>query len=336
MSNIIATVVKPVGLYAGGFCCCNILVTDIILCFTFAILFGIMSKNIREVFLSYPEYYNELGVSPSADMKEIKRAYYKLAKKYHPDLNPGDKKAEEKLKKINAAYDVLGDMAKRAEYDYFGKQAEKAAQEYQSQAPVYRDEQPIYRNETAQTETPPQQNVVKSMSLGRFIFNRAVILLIFFGYLAFLHSNVDKSDPTNIQKMMNNSSAVLVEKIKSVKDWASDKIMKGEWKKTFLFMAVKYNWTANLGSVLEMYPDAQIVDEKGYSLLMYAPSREIAEILLYHGADVNYVAPDKETPYSQATRNNRQDVIDFLIENGLKTRLVKPTKKPARPSRWNK
>lgn len=265
--------------------------------------------------MSYPEYYTELGVSPSADMKEIKRAYYKLAKKYHPDLNSGDKKAEEKLKKINAAYDVLGDIAKRAEYDYFGQQAEKAAQEYQEQAPVYREEQPIYRE-----EQPIYRE--KTTQTG------TVFLLIFLGYLMFLHSNADKIDPKNIQKMMSNSSAVIVEKVKSAKNWAVAKIMDVDWKKAFLFAAVKNDWSINLSSVLEAYPDAQIVDDKGYSLLMYAPSRKVAEILLYYGADINYAAPDKETPYSQATRNNRQDVIDFLVENGVKRRLVKPTRKP--------
>ncbi|MBO6281772.1 MAG: DnaJ domain-containing protein [Alphaproteobacteria bacterium] len=286
--------------------------------------------------MSYPEYYTELGVSPSAEMKDIKKAYYKLAKKYHPDLNPGDKKAEEKLKKINAAYDVLGDLAKRAEYDYFGQQVERAVQEYTPQKPVYQEEQSVFREKADRNETPSQNQVSKPTSIWQFAFNRIVVLLIFFGYLAFLNSNADKNDPRNIQKMISNSSIVIVEKIKSAKDWMLEKIINGEWKKAFLFMAVKKNWSVNLSSILESYPDAQIVDDKGYSLLMYAPSRKVAEILLYYGADVNYVAPDKETPYSQATRNNRKEVIDFLVENGLKTRLIKPTRRPEKPSTWKK
>ena len=76
--------------------------------------------------MSYPEYYKILGVEPSASMKEIKQAYHELAKKLHPDLNENDKKSEEKLKKVNEAYAVLKDAAKRAEYDYFGKQALEA------------------------------------------------------------------------------------------------------------------------------------------------------------------------------------------------------------------
>jgi len=64
--------------------------------------------------------YDSLGVPKTASIDEIKAAYRKLAKKYHPDLNPNDKAAEEKMKEINAAYEVLGDEKKRANYDRFG------------------------------------------------------------------------------------------------------------------------------------------------------------------------------------------------------------------------
>src|SRR2546428_12921582 len=63
------------------------------------------------------DYYDVLGVSPSASEKDITRAYRQLAKQYHPDANPGNKDAEEKFKAVAAAYDVLGDAANRKEYD---------------------------------------------------------------------------------------------------------------------------------------------------------------------------------------------------------------------------
>lgn len=70
--------------------------------------------------MDYKDYYRLLGVSKGATEKEIKAAYRKLAQKYHPDKNPGDKAAEEKFKDINEAYEVLGDSQKRARYDQLG------------------------------------------------------------------------------------------------------------------------------------------------------------------------------------------------------------------------
>ncbi len=70
--------------------------------------------------MSKRDYYEVLGVSKDADPSEIKKAYRRLARKYHPDVNPGDKEAEQKFKEVKEAYEVLGDADKRARYDQFG------------------------------------------------------------------------------------------------------------------------------------------------------------------------------------------------------------------------
>jgi DnaJ-class molecular chaperone len=74
------------------------------------------------------DYYGILGVGRNASDKEIKQAYRKLARKYHPDVNPGDKTAEEKFKHINEAYEVLSNPDKRQKYDQFGDQWQYADQ----------------------------------------------------------------------------------------------------------------------------------------------------------------------------------------------------------------
>ena len=73
--------------------------------------------------MSKKDYYEILGISKDADQQEIKKAFRKLAKKYHPDLNPDDKGSEVKFKEVNEAYEVLSDEEKRRKYDQFGHAA---------------------------------------------------------------------------------------------------------------------------------------------------------------------------------------------------------------------
>lgn len=87
---------------------------------------------------NYKDYYKILGVDRNAPEKEIKSAYRKLARKYHPDVNPGDKAAEEKFKEVSEAYEVLSDKDKRSRYDQFGQYWEQMGQPgAQGQAPPW-------------------------------------------------------------------------------------------------------------------------------------------------------------------------------------------------------
>jgi len=75
------------------------------------------------------DYYDVLGIDRNADEKTIKKAYRKLAKKYHPDTNAGNPDAADKFKEVNEAYDVLGDPKKKKMYDQFGHAAFEAGAE---------------------------------------------------------------------------------------------------------------------------------------------------------------------------------------------------------------
>ena len=87
------------------------------------------------------DYYSILGVKRNASEQEIKKAYRKLARQYHPDVNPGDKAAEAKFKEINEAYEVLSDKEDRKKYDKYGDQWKYADQfeKAGAQQTFYRD-----------------------------------------------------------------------------------------------------------------------------------------------------------------------------------------------------
>ena len=78
--------------------------------------------------MNYIDYYQTLGVQKDSSPEDIRKAYRKLARKYHPDVNPGNKEAEKKFKEINEANTVLSDSEKRKKYDLYGKDWEHGEQ----------------------------------------------------------------------------------------------------------------------------------------------------------------------------------------------------------------
>jgi len=99
--------------------------------------------------MAFIDYYKTLGVSNNASEKEIKSAYRKLARKYHPDLNPDSKEAEKKFKSINEANEVLSDAEKRKKYDKYGKDWEHG-EEYEK---AKRQQQNAQRQSRQRTKT---------------------------------------------------------------------------------------------------------------------------------------------------------------------------------------
>jgi curved DNA-binding protein len=104
------------------------------------------------------DYYKTLGVSKKATEKEIKSAYRRLARKYHPDLNPDNKEAEQKFKEINEANEVLSDSESRKKYDKHGENwkhgdaQEKAERAYQAQRQSQRHSQHQSQGQSTEQE----------------------------------------------------------------------------------------------------------------------------------------------------------------------------------------
>jgi curved DNA-binding protein len=110
---------------------------------------------------NFRDYYEILGVPTEASSDEIKKAFRRLARQYHPDLNPGDKTAEEKFKDIGEAYEVLSDLNKRSQYDQFSRFLKKKGgfNKKTAKAPSFRtsDNDGLFRNRNGSGRSSPQE-----------------------------------------------------------------------------------------------------------------------------------------------------------------------------------
>ena len=276
--------------------------------------------------MAYPQYYKDLGVKETASMDEIKQAYRELAKKYHPDANNGDKKSEEKLKKVNEAYAVLKDYGRRAEYDYEGQLARERAQKVQK-AQTY----------AASTATAPQSAYYAGNTAAERPARRWLKILIhelfafglLCGYVWVMLANADKNDPWNVAKMLSNTGKAVTVTIDEAVQKSKDLSRGHVWRDKLLFYAVRHNQAWLTDKLLEQRPEVNIVDDEGYSLLMRAQNAETAAKILQHKADVNYRAPDGQSAFSLAIKRNDMALVQLLHKHGARVTWKKNPRKPS-------
>lgn len=270
--------------------------------------------------MSTPNYYKDLGVKSTASTDEIKQAYHQLAKKYHPDTNHGNKKAEEKLKSINAAYAVLKNKASRAEYDSLLCQEQEAKRQKNNSQNA---EQPAVRPHTPQPTETTASPIAYKKSWRKIIIHEifALTCLLLYGWL--LYINTDPQEPYNITKTLRNTGNMLVQTVSSAQQKSDEIYHSTEWKNKILFFVTAHNQPKLLEKLLTYWPEVDIYDEDGYSLLMRAPTTETAQVILKHHANVNYQAPDGQSAFSLAVQKDNHDMLKVLRQHGARIKWKK-------------
>lgn len=257
-------------------------------------------------------------------MEEIKRAYRSLAKKLHPDLNKNNTKAEEQLKKVNEAYAVLKDMAKRAEYDYLGRQAQEAEIQNKKSAEKTTEIYTAPGPTNVQTSQEPAGKKGVRYYLYFFI-NKMILLAILVAYGWVFYINIDKHEPYNVFKTLSNTADYLIDKItdKSKEGivWSKKQYVGSYLQEKLTFYLVKNGKL----EIIKKYPEilsTRAFDRANnmYSVLMSAPNAEMTEYLLSLPHDVSYKAKDGATALLAAIKRNDKDSVLLLLQDGASVR----------------
>lgn len=273
--------------------------------------------------MAYPEYYDILGVKTDASPDEIKQSYIRLVKRYHPDTHQGDKKSEDKLKRINEAYDVLKDLAKRAEYDYLGLNEQQEIYSETTETQNY--PQPY----TPPTESQPVRPIKKSFNIKnilRFMLTKLFFLTFLALYIIFLHAHRDPKDPNNVLKILLNSSQAIVHETKHLAQAGINRMHSvPSWQQFVtdtLFKSVRHNnidsvdfWlSVSPASAVSVYVNAKDKQNHGRTLLMEAQNPEIIAMLLDAGAPARVADDTGETALTLAIRRYDAVAVELLLQ----------------------
>lgn len=281
--------------------------------------------------MAYPDYYDILDVKISATTAEIKRAYHKQAKKYHPDVNPNNKKAEVQFRKINEAYEVLKDAKKREDYDYFGQQeieTERVAKQKvknnfnnnstkneKSSEVDYADliVQNYLKHKDNETYSNKTKNIIR-------VINVIFPILVFYVYGSWMYQNIKTKN--TLKPAIDIVEKDITTKVEKVNLYQQDILKKLEnywqnWRNKALWEALKNTDLMKIYEILQANPtDIDVKDINGYSLLMLTDNEEAMKILLSYAPNVNYIAPDGNSALSIAVKQNNKKIVEILLQNG--------------------
>ena len=270
--------------------------------------------------MEYPEYYKILELPTDAELAEIKKQYRKLAKKYHPDMNPDDKTAEDKFKKLKEAYEVLIDENRRAAYDLEWKKQRDIEREARKKENLKAKEKP--KNARAKSESSPAKAPTirknkKSSDVGkrvfrkifRFVFIQIPVLVFCISICFYGIKNKDTIFDLG-QKTLNGLSELGEFVADNQKYLLKREVATNDMQKVRSIIEEKQEQSPENSDIIN------IKNSDGYSLLMLAQTAEMSQMLIDNGAEVNYQAPDGTTALLSAVRNNNAKQVEILLRSG--------------------